>query len=89
MTIWKYRLPTRGTVAIDMPKGAELLSVHNQNDCIVLWAAVDDRKPTQPRTFDVRVTGSCYATFTNVKFIGTVLLDDGAYVAHVFEVIDA
>lgn len=87
MTIWKYSLPSRGERQLLMPAGAQILSVGNQNEGLMLWAAVDDRKPKVSRTFDVRLTGGCYATFANTTFIGTVQFADGHYVAHVFEVL--
>lgn len=88
MTIWKYSLPTRGKVTLALPKNANVLAVQNQRGTLVLWASVDDRQPKVARHFDVRLTGGCYGTFANAHYLGTAQLDDGLYVAHVFEVFE-
>lgn len=81
--IWKFNVPTFGT--IDIPKGAELLSVHAQNDAVCLWALVDPTAVPVRRLFVTYGTGHPIAD-ENGKYIGTVHLEGGALVLHVFEI---
>jgi len=84
VTIWKFELQP-GKNRLQMPIGAKLLSVHPQRDSISLWALVrPENKRTERRIF-VALTGSDAPGVAPDKFIGTVLLDEGAFVVHVFD----
>lgn len=86
--VWKYEL-VEGTVEHRMPEGAWVLSVREQNNRIMLWACVNPHETFQkPRRFHVVATGS--ERLENggeppAIFHGTVLLDGGEHVLHVFE----
>lgn len=81
--IWKYPL-TDVVTTLDIPEGARLLSVANQNDGIVLWALVDPRLPKAACI--IRVYGTGHDVIDDPgDFIGTVMLQGGKYVFHVFK----
>lgn len=76
---------------IRMPENAEILSVQNQREVICIWALVElDTKtkeiPMIPRTFRIAQTGA-HISESNLMFVGTVQLDMGYEVYHIFEVI--
>lgn len=47
--IYKYAFEISGTYPIDMPVGAEILSVQFQDSTPTLWAMVDPDKPLETR----------------------------------------
>lgn len=89
VTIWEFRLPTRGSAEVEIQKGARILSVENQHDEIVLWARVDTTNVMVPRRFYVARSREDLEGKVRPKdaFIGTVLLSIGQIAAHVFEVL--
>lgn len=74
---------------IEMPAGAEILSVGQQNGDLYLWAIVNPQKDLVVRSIAVVLTGETYAPAEGpFKFIGTVQIPNriiGEYVVHVFE----
>jgi hypothetical protein len=97
-TIWKYQIEqyldltimgeiTRGNVVIPMPKGAEPLDVQVQYGDMYLWCIVDTDQPYVDTELFVVGTGHAlpatikYAPF---RYIGTIQLEDGMWVFHVF-----
>lgn len=86
-SIWKYELPRSGPAVIEMPARSEVLSVANQDGHLVLWALVYTAAPTVKRDFYVALTGGDEPLdMRSGDFIGSVLLADGRFVVHVFEV---
>ncbi len=84
-TIWKFEITDSGNV--QMPKGAEILSVQSQNNKPCIWAIVDTASEMEWKYFEVFGTGhdiQCDIG-TNRKYIGTLQLDFGVLVFHVFE----
>lgn len=69
-----------------MPQGAKVISAHAQNNGVKIWALVDKTAEPETRNFMTLITGD-NPTIDTSKFIGTVLLDDGAYVVHIFELV--
>jgi hypothetical protein len=84
-SIYKYPLEINDNIALDLPKGAKVLSIGNQNNIPCLWALVDPAKPKEKRRFRVLQTGQSVKGDIGT-FIGTVLLNNGHFVIHVFEV---
>jgi hypothetical protein len=84
--IWKYDIRADATVVVQMPKGAQVLSVVNQNDGIVVYALVDTlEKKTEGYTFVTIGTGYEVDINTSVyRFVGTVVTNQGKRVWHVF-----
>ena len=88
--IWKYQLnkdinrEDRINI-IEMPKGAEILCVKNQYNCPTLYAKVMPYySEIELREFKMAHTGE--TILDEWKYIGTVLLDDGEYVLHIYEI---
>lgn len=85
--IWKFELREVGINSIEMPKGAEPLSVGQQGGQLVIWAVVNLDAGTTIRHFRVVFTGKPLARSEGVyAFLGTVQMPNGL-VMHVFEVL--
>ena len=83
--IWKFPISTTDIQSVDMPKGAEILTVQNQNDTPCIWALVDSENETVKRTFEIHGTGNPIDHDYNLKYIGTYQQLDGRLVWHLFE----
>jgi hypothetical protein len=94
--VWKYAAAPGGFV-VEMPKGAEVVSVGLQDPDIrfapvgdigkvfVFWACVDPNAPLVNRKFRTVGTGHSYFIEDEVyKFVGTVQFPDGL-VFHLFD----
>lgn len=81
-TIWKFTLQPE--CSIEMPSGAEVLSVREQGETICLWALVDPEATVEMRRFVVLGTGHSVPD-QPLRFLGTAHLAGGAFVFHVFE----
>lgn len=77
-----------------MPKRASPLSVGLQDDCIMVWAAVDLDSPTIERGFSVLRTGftltpelEVQLQYKRAKFLGTVFQQilDEQFVWHIYD----
>jgi hypothetical protein len=87
-TIWKYRVPGQSHFTLALPKGAQVLSAALQHNDPHIWALVDAEAPPEARKFCCLGTG-WKIDETNLKFIGTVLLEGGTFVFHLFEDVSA
>lgn len=85
-TIWKFSFETRDGVMIDMPEGAEILSLQLQNGMPTIWALVHPERRLAARWFRIYGTGHPIDMEMEGEFIGTYQLAGGALVFHVFEV---
>lgn len=84
-TIHKYNVsPWQHEQSVLMPKGAKIISVQEQYNNVVLWALVETENLHESRTIIVNTTGSEFHPESN-KFIGTVQLNDGSFVSHIYE----
>lgn len=85
--IWKYVLDTTDHQAVEMPVGAEILTVQTQYNKPCMWALVDPSAEEEKRYFEIFGTGHDvnYDMGVNRKYIGTYQLDKGTLVFHVFE----
>lgn len=82
--IYKYTMPQHENVVLDLPKGAEVLSVLNQREELVLYAKVDPTATeVEPQQFAVRGTGHVLSGEEGA-FIGTVSFMSGSLILHVF-----
>lgn len=81
---WNGKSPS---IDIDMPKGAMPIAVKADQGykTFSVWAVVDLGQPVTPRKF-VALQDKATVPNGNVSFIGTVMLDEGYTVLHVFEV---
>jgi len=87
MQVWKYPLPQHDEeFSVEMPEGAEVLTVRLQGGNPMLWARVKPSAPLTRRRF--RWTGTGHPIDPNAgKYIGTLMLAGGRLVFHIFEVI--
>ncbi len=81
-TIYKYTFESP-ELKLDLPVGAELLCVMNQNEKVCLWVKLDPKKPTLERLFQIVGTG--HPVSDESIYIGTCMVQAGAFVWHVFE----
>jgi hypothetical protein len=81
-TIYKYTLDSQDCT-LNLPKGAEILTVQLQNQIPTLWALVNPITVTEERHICIVGTG-CQVEDT-MKYITTYM--DGYFVWHVFELI--
>ena len=83
-SVHKYSLIVTDEQTLDLPRGAEILSVANQREHIVLYALVDtDVKAIDRHTIYVHGTGhGVYGD--GIAFIGTVAMSGGYLMFHVF-----
>lgn len=86
-TIWKYSLETIEKQVINVPIGAEILTVQEQFNEPVLWAKVDSGEKTEERHIEIFGTGSTIPEDMGAerKYIATYQLDGGTFIGHVFE----
>jgi len=85
VVVYKYEL-TSGVNTFDIPEGAQTLCVQEQNDVICLWALVDNERPTVQRTFIIYHTGQEIRVKAVKAYIGTVQINGGYLVSHIFEI---
>lgn len=71
---------------LQLPVGAEILSVQSQGDIPQVWAIVDPEAETETRQIEIFATGEAIETENvNRKYLGTIQLKGGAFVFHAFE----
>jgi hypothetical protein len=87
VTIFKYPLEMTDKQIVKMPRGSSPLSVLNQRESLVLYAAVPDPETgTEDRVIYVKGTGHTAddLPLKGCRFLGTVAFLDAALVFHVF-----
>ena len=86
-TIWKYGLKMVDSQEINMPEGAEILTVQTQFDMPCIWALVDPKAKIEQRFFVIYGTGHDIYFDMGVKrkYIGTFQIMKGAGIYHLFE----
>lgn len=82
--IWKYEISPYNP-EIQIPKGAEILTVQVQNDKPNIWCLVDPVALKETRKFIVVGTGHNFPHDENIIYRGTFQLEEGSLVFHVFE----
>lgn len=84
--IWKYELSPFNK-AVEMPRGAKILTVQTQNGPPFIWALVIPENDKETRFFEIIGTGKNIPTQIGVefKYINTFQLEGGSLVYHVFE----
>lgn len=88
--VWKYTLAP--VITLEMPKGAQVLSIREQGEDICLWALVRPEAEKEPRKFMTFGTGhnvpeSHEGPQLNLEYRGSAHLSGGTLVFHVFEAI--
>lgn len=87
-TIWKFELDTTDMIGVDMPIGAEILTVQEQYGKPCLWALVDAESKKENRIFCIHGTGHDVSSSHAKKYVGTYQLMDGSLIFHVFELVN-
>jgi len=82
--IFKFPVLDQDRFQLEIPEGAEFLSLQTQSGTPQMWFKVDEHAAKQRRRFLVAGTG--HYVVPSAHFLGTFQLDDGARVFHVFEV---
>jgi hypothetical protein len=86
MRIWKWTMAVADLQTVEMPRGAQVLSVQMQGGAPQLWALVDEDARTEPRTFATYGTGNPMPeVFTHGRFVDTYQMHGGSLVFHVFD----
>jgi hypothetical protein len=84
--IFEYVLSLKDESELQLPAGAQILSVMEQKNEIVLYAIVNTSVEVT-KTISVRVVGTGHAVDFDLNeygFVGTVSLHGGALMFHVF-----
>ena len=91
-TIYKYLLEVTDYQIIDLPAGAEILSVQPQpppygniQEQLCMWVQIDTQNELEPRRIRIFGTGNSMSYEHQLRFIGTVQMNNHAFVWHVFE----
>lgn len=85
-TVWKYELPIGDDIWVQMPIGAQPISLMMQREQLCLWARVDPSASVERRLFKLRGTGHQVGRDCG-KHIGSVQMADGDLVFHLFEAV--
>lgn len=85
MTIWKYSLDAEDIQTLMMPEGAQILTAQMQGNALCLWAMVNPEKAKEKREIEVFGTGHPGSDAVPRRYIGTVQMQGGALVWHIFE----
>lgn len=83
-TVYKYKVCLEDVQILDLPKGAEILSVQHQHmSGLCLWALVDPSQELE--NVKIRIAGTSHPIKEDiVNYIGTFQLQGGALVFHAF-----
>lgn len=83
MRIFKYPAPLSDSLLVEMPRRAQVLTVQVQHGQPQIWALVEDDGSAVARTF--RWVGTGHTLERDGNYVGTVQLEGGALVFHLFE----
>lgn len=89
-TVWKFKIEHAPHQEIEMPQGAQILTVQTQYNVPHLWALVDPEAPREARTFMIVGTGHVMGNpppDMRLDHVGSYQQQGGAYVFHLFEVV--
>ena len=86
-SIWKFPMASPEQRIIEMPKGAEILTIQVQNKIPCIWALVNPENEKEKRFFEIFGTGHDMPVDMGIerKYINTFQLNGGALVLHLFE----
>lgn len=82
--LFKYQLEETGKQEISIPAFSEILTVHEQNGKICIWAKVDPKFSDIKRIIRMFCTGDEIPS-KGLEYIGTCQIHNGAIVLHFFE----
>ena len=84
--IWKFQI-NPNKVIVEMPIGAEILTIQNQKENACIWALVNPENEKEKRHFEVFGTGHNihYDMGFERKYINSFQMEGGNLVFHLFE----
>ncbi len=86
LKVFKYEVAVSDYPELEMRIGAYILSFQVQHDCLCIWAIVNPDEGDETRRFRLVGTGhEIEESESQLKYIGTAQLLDGAVVFHLFE----
>lgn len=85
--IWKFSIMVEDSQTVEMPIGAQILSVGMQDENARIWALVDPSAHKEKRLFELFGTGHPIPSGDGIerKFIGTLFIYGSSLVFHLFE----
>ena len=84
-TVFKFSLPVVDHALVQMPRGAQILTVDQQYNQAYIWALVDNAEPYVNHKFTVHGTGHPANDVEGLAFVGSLILMEGAFVGHVWD----
>lgn len=84
-TVWKFQLELTDRQFVSTPVGATPLSMQMQNGFLCLWAEVESDNPQQANELEIAICGTGHSLPAYQRFLGTVQMQQGALVWHVFQ----
>ena len=84
--IWKYELSITDDIEVEMPAYSEVLYFAMQDNTPCIWVIVEPESKPIIKKFKLFGTGYDIYDAHKLRYIGTVLLFNGAQVYHLFEV---
>jgi len=87
--VFKYVLRMDDKITLNLPKGAEVLTVQTQYDQPCLWALVDPFAMKEKRIFRLAGTGHpiVFDMDSDYKYINTFQMNGGLLIFHLFEIL--
>lgn len=88
VVVWKYELEIVGYLERDLPTGARIIAVQVQAGQPCFWALVNPDRKLERRRFYMLGTGHEIHDddASELQHLGTFMLNDGAFVGHLFEI---
>jgi hypothetical protein len=85
MKIFKYKMPIKENVFMELPMGAQLLDFKEQHNGCYLWAMVDPKANMETVHFRILGTGVEFDC-ESMSHVGTLICANGYFVWHLFRV---
>ena len=88
ITIFKSGLNFTNTslITIQLPEGSEIISLKNQDNTPTIWYMCDTDEPLEDRHFLGLCTGQRVPQDLEGDYIDTVVMYEGNFVLHIFEI---
>lgn len=83
-SIGKFPLEVTDVQQIEMPNGAEILTIQTQDEIPCIWALVDINAPKKKIAFEIFGTGHNVPENAERRYVGTFQMRKGALVFHCF-----
>lgn len=83
--IYKYHIRNVKEQILMLPIGAKIIHVHHQFKDGMIWAQINPKAKLEERKFELVGTGHDFDP-KNKTYLGTIHLDAGNYVFHLYDV---